>query len=174
MVGPRILNQLQWERMLNRFSVFFLLISFGQKVIFRFILPVCRKWICIFSSVCLCGVPEEFFARNYTRKWLSGLFVCSFVLRFTCSPFLHVTLQDVFFSNGSNYVDDENYKKKTSFSRTPMRNFLWCYYRWLITSLAHKKDVKKNAIFLKLFWHKVIVHWKLKLLDFLIDSVLNS
>lgn len=51
----------------------------GQKVIFFcFILPVCRKWICIFSSVCLCCVPEEFFSRNYTGKWFSGLFVCFF------------------------------------------------------------------------------------------------
>ena len=38
-----------------------------------------------------------------------------------------------------------------SLSRTPMRNFLWCYYRWLITSLG-LKNVKKNAIFCKLFW----------------------
>ena len=34
------------------------------------------------------------------------------------------------------------------------------------------KNVKKNAIFLKLFWYKVFVHWKLKLLNFLVDSVL--
>ena len=37
------------------------------------------------------------------------------------------------------------------------------------------KNVKKNAIFFKLFWYKVFVHWKLKLpvLNFLVDSVLN-
>ena len=57
-----------------------------------------------------------------------------------------------------------------SFSRTPLRNSLWCYYRWLITSLALEK-CKKNAIFLKIFCHKVFVHWKLKLLNFLVDSV---
>ena len=34
------------------------------------------------------------------------------------------------------------------------------------------KNVKKNAIFFKLFWYKVFVHWKLKLLNFLVDSVL--
>ena len=30
-----------------------------------------------------------------------------------------------------------------SFSRTPVRNFLWCYYRWLITSLALEKCKKE-------------------------------
>ena len=60
-----------------------------------------------------------------------------------------------------------------SFSRTPMRNFLWWYYRWQITSLALEKCKKKNAIFFKLFWYKGFVHWKLKkLLNFLVDSVL--
>ena len=34
------------------------------------------------------------------------------------------------------------------------------------------KKVKKNAILFKLFWYKVFVQWKLKLLDFLMDSVL--
>ena len=58
-----------------------------------------------------------------------------------------------------------------SFSRSPMKNFLWCYYRWLITSIVLEK-CKKNAIFFKLFWYKVFVHWKLKLLNFLVDSVL--
>ena len=60
-----------------------------------------------------------------------------------------------------------------SFSRTPLRNFLWCYYRWLITSLALQKCETGNAIFFKLFWYKVFVHWELKLLNFLVDSVLN-
>ena len=40
--------------------------------------------------------------------------------------------------------------------------------------LKSLKNVKKNAIFLKLFWYKVFVHWKLKLLNFLVDSVLNK
>ena len=60
-----------------------------------------------------------------------------------------------------------------SFSRTPLRNFLWCYCRWLITSLALQKCETGNAIFFKLFWYKVFVHWELKLLNFLVDSVLN-
>ena len=34
------------------------------------------------------------------------------------------------------------------------------------------KMQKNNAIFLKLFWYKAFVHWKLKLLNFLVDSVL--
>ena len=33
--------------------------------------------------------------------------------------------------------------------------------------------MKKNAIFFKLFWYKVFVHWKLKLLNFLMNSVLK-
>ena len=60
-----------------------------------------------------------------------------------------------------------------SFSWTPMRNFLYCYYRLLLTSLALEK-CKTNAIFLKLFHrYKVFVHWELKLLSFLVDSFLN-
>ena len=59
------------------------------------------------------------------------------------------------------------------FLGVPMRNFLWCFHRWLITYLA-LENVKKNAIFFKLFWYKVFVHWKLKLLNFLVDSVLIS
>ena len=34
------------------------------------------------------------------------------------------------------------------------------------------KNVKKNAVFFKLYRYKVFVHWKLKLLNFLVDSVL--
>ena len=60
-----------------------------------------------------------------------------------------------------------------SFSRIPIKNFLWYYYRWPITSLALEKCKKKNAIFFKLFWYKVFAHWKLKLLNFLMDSVLK-
>ena len=37
-----------------------------------------------------------------------------------------------------------------------------------------KKNVKKKAIFFKLFSYKVFVHWRLKLLNFLVDSVLIS
>ena len=36
------------------------------------------------------------------------------------------------------------------------------------------KNVKKNAIFLKLFCrYSVFVHWKLKLLNFLVDSIVD-
>ena len=59
-----------------------------------------------------------------------------------------------------------------SFSRAPIRNFLWCYYRYLITSLTLEKCKKNNAVFFKLFWYKAFVHCKLKLLNFLVDSVL--
>ena len=36
------------------------------------------------------------------------------------------------------------------------------------------KNVTKNAMFFKLFWNKVFVHWKLKLLSFLVDPILSS
>ena len=59
-----------------------------------------------------------------------------------------------------------------SFSRALMRNFLWCYYRWLITSLALQKCKKEcNIRYFKLFWYKVFVHGELKVLSFLVDSV---
>ena len=61
-----------------------------------------------------------------------------------------------------------------AFSRTPIRNVLWCYNRRQITSFKPLKNVKKNAIFFKLFWYKVFVAWKLKLLNFLVDSFLNG
>ena len=48
-----------------------------------------------------------------------------------------------------------------SVSATPMWNFLCCYYRWLITSLALEK-CKQECIFFKVFWYKVFVYWKLK------------
>ena len=35
------------------------------------------------------------------------------------------------------------------------------------------KNVKKNAIFFKLFCYKIFVPWKLKLLNFLVDSILS-
>ena len=35
------------------------------------------------------------------------------------------------------------------------------------------KYVKRNTIFFKLFWYKVFVDWKLKLLNFLVVSILS-
>ena len=46
-----------------------------------------------------------------------------------------------------------------------------------ITDYIHKplKNVNKKAILFRILWYKVLVHWKLELLiNFLIDSVLNS
>ena len=57
------------------------------------------------------------------------------------------------------------------FSWAPMRNSLWCYYRQLIISTA-LENFKNKAILFKLFWYKVFVLLKLKLLNFLLDSVL--
>ena len=60
------------------------------------------------------------------------------------------------------------------FSRVPIRNCLWCYYRKLITSIALGNCKKNNAILFLLFWYKVFVPSVLKLFNFLVDSVLNS
>ena len=38
-------------------------------------------------------------------------------------------------------------------------------------TLQPLKNVKKNVICLKLFWYKAFVDWKLKLLNFLVDSI---
>ena len=56
------------------------------------------------------------------------------------------------------------------FSRTSMRNFLWCYHRWFITSSALEKCKKKECKIPVFF---VFVQGELKLLNFLVDSVLN-
>ena len=60
-------------------------------------------------------------------------------------------------------------------------HFLWLpweiFFAVTTDDLLHLKplkNVKKNAIFFKLFWYKVFVHWKLKLLNSLVDSVLNK
>ena len=53
--------------------------------------------------------------------------------------------------------------------------FLDLFFGVITDDLLHLKplkNVKKNAIFFKLFWYKVFVHWKLKLLNFLVDSIL--
>ena len=57
-----------------------------------------------------------------------------------------------------------------SLSRAPIRKFLWCYYRWLITFLALEKCKKRMRYCLNYSGTiKVFVHWKLKLLNFLIS-----
>ena len=40
--------------------------------------------------------------------------------------------------------------------------------------ISSTKNVKKDAICLKLFWYKGLVHRKLKLLSFLMDSFLKK
>ena len=57
------------------------------------------------------------------------------------------------------------------FFRVSISNCLWRYYRWLIISIALEKCTKK-VIWPKIFQFKVFVHWKLKLLSFLMDSAL--
>ena len=49
------------------------------------------------------------------------------------------------------------------------RNVIWKH------SIALTKCKKeRDIVYYKLFWYKVFVHWKLKLLNFLVDSVLNG
>ena len=57
------------------------------------------------------------------------------------------------------------------FSRVSIRNCLWRYYRWLIMYIALEKCTKK-VIWPQIFWYEVFISWKLKLLSFLVDSVL--
>ena len=54
------------------------------------------------------------------------------------------------------------------FSWAPVKNFLWCYYRQLITSIALEK-CKKECNIVKI----ILVQGKLKLLNFLMDFVLS-
>ena len=42
-----------------------------------------------------------------------------------------------------------------------------------LLNLLSLKSVKKSAIWLKIFWYKGFVHWKLKLLNFLMNCVLH-
>ena len=42
-----------------------------------------------------------------------------------------------------------------------------------LLNLLSLKSVKKSAIWLKIFWYKGFVHWELKLLNFLMNCVLN-
>ena len=58
------------------------------------------------------------------------------------------------------------------FSRTSIRNGKCVTTDHLLHLIKPLKNVKKNAMFFKLFWYNIFVHWKLKLLNFLMDSVL--
>ena len=60
-----------------------------------------------------------------------------------------------------------------SFSRAPIRTFsLELFHTTYYIDLYPLKSVKKNAIWLLIFWYKVSVHWKLKFLNSLTESVL--
>ena len=48
-------------------------------------------------------------------------------------------------------------------------NLLTALWGFKTDSTRKLKNVKKNAIFFKLLWYKVFVHWKLKLLNFLVS-----
>ena len=60
------------------------------------------------------------------------------------------------------------------FSRAPTRSFSLKLFHITYYIISTRKNVKKNEICLKLFWYKVFVsHWKLKWLNFLMESVLR-
>ena len=71
----------------------------------------------------------------------------------------------------------------TNYNSTPVRAvFLFFAYTkdlffgvisYNLLNLLSLKSVKKSAIWLKIFWYKGFVHWELKLLNFLINCVLN-
>jgi len=52
------------------------------------------------------------------------------------------------------------------FSRAPIRNCLWCYYRWLITSIALEKCKKECDIAENILIVKVFFHWTVKITQF--------
>jgi len=71
------------------------------------------------------------------------------------------------------YVCLYNFSKLWNlFSRVPMGNCFRCNFRQLFISLA-LRNVKRTVKYLKLFWDKVFVHWKLKLLEFLSDFIVR-
>ena len=59
------------------------------------------------------------------------------------------------------------------FSRTSMRNFPWCYYRWFITSSALEKSKKRMQYSLNYSGTRVCP-LKIKITQYLVDSVLRS
>ena len=60
-----------------------------------------------------------------------------------------------------------------SFSRTPMRNFLWCYYKWLIKSLALEKCKKRMQYSLNYSGTKFLSP-KIKITEFSGEFLLNA
>ena len=57
------------------------------------------------------------------------------------------------------------------FSWAAMRNFLWCYYRWLITYLGIE-NVKKECNMCSIILVQGFCPLKIKITQFLMDSVL--
>ena len=57
------------------------------------------------------------------------------------------------------------------FSHAPLTNFLWCYYRWLITYLGIE-NVKKECNMCSIILVQGFCPLKIKITQFLMDSVL--
>ena len=118
-----------------------------------FFLSFFKGYWCKKSSV----VTRKKNSHGRPRKWMSN---------FTELHPVHMQFSEFYLCN-HNYCEIWH-----SFSQLPWEIFFGVPTDDLL-HLKPLKNVKKNAIFFKLFWYKVFVLWKLKLLNFLMDSVLN-
>ena len=98
----------------------------------------------------------------------------------TCIAFFFTFSQLVIFNNTKENFSREPGKINVKYSQNDIlkMKFLQLFYLCFHNSceIWHSlvlQNVKKNAIFFKLFWYKVFVHWKLKLFNFLMDFVLR-
>ena len=72
------------------------------------------------------------------------------------------------------YLWSHNFSdSKNSFSQDFMGDCPWCYFGLLFLSLAFRK-YKKVCTLPKLFWYKVFVHGKPKVLDSVLDFVFTA
>ena len=76
-----------------------------------------------------------------THRLLPGISVAKRYHQISQNCILHMR-----FSEFYQWVFSQSCEIWHSFSRTPMRNFLWCYYRWLITVLGLEKCKKECNI----------------------------
>ena len=110
-----------------------------------------------FYFSCLCSGNSSLFSQ----KWWRRMMVINMTNR-QCSLIVRVYFREI--PDYENHLKFASEKVKTWLVRE-------IYYRWLIIYLALEKCTKKSAIPFKLFWYKVFVHWILKLLNFVVDSV---
>ena len=91
-----------------------------------------------------------------------------FLFLICCQVFFIIILIDVLQQlQKKNRMKEEWRKNKIKVNTDTMLLQMTNYIFWAL------EKCKKNAVFFKLFWYKVFVHWKLKFLNFLVDSVLK-